>query len=392
LFYTIVKIWIRLGLSLFCRRITFNDPCILKSKAPLLLACNHPNSFLDAIIVGSHFNRPVHFLARGDVFRNPLAKKILTALKMIPIYRLSEGREYLALNDATFEKCGEILAGGGIVLIFAEGLCINQWVLRPLKKGAARIAWTAFANPGIQNQFRVIPVGINYNSFDKSGKRVIVNFENPITISQFPALCAAADFIQQFNQLLQASLQRAILSGAYPENLIIQWLISNYSNGSANNINIIADIKMRQQNALNPPALTVSERLKSPGIITTDAMHVAWNVMVGIILWIPAWIGWLLHAPVYYPLRKLVLNKTRGTVFYDSAIFGGLLIVYPIYWMLMNTLSLLFLSSIVVQAVILLMPAFSWLYLIWKDCMERVRNYLLFPRRQRIALAEVLFH
>ncbi len=55
------------------------------------MACNHPNSFLDAIIIGAHFKRPVHFLARGDVFKHPLSKAILIRLKVIPIYRLSEG-------------------------------------------------------------------------------------------------------------------------------------------------------------------------------------------------------------------------------------------------------------------------------------------------------------
>jgi 1-acyl-sn-glycerol-3-phosphate acyltransferase len=134
LLYNFIKIWVRLALLFFCRKITFNDRAVLKNSGPLLLACNHSNSFLDAIILGSHFKQPIHFLARGDAFRKPLARKILMALKMIPIYRLSEGREYLALNDATFEKCNEILSAGGIVLIFAEGLCVNQWALRPLKK------------------------------------------------------------------------------------------------------------------------------------------------------------------------------------------------------------------------------------------------------------------
>ncbi|MEO8583759.1 MAG: 1-acyl-sn-glycerol-3-phosphate acyltransferase [Flavitalea sp.] len=167
-----MKIWIRLGLLLFCRKIIFNNPAILKRKGPLLLACNHPNSFLDALIVGSYFKRPVHFLTRGDAFRKPLVKKILTALNMIPIYRLSEGREHLALNDATFEKCGDILSGGGIVLIFAEGLCVNQWALRPLKKGAARIAWNVLTVHGIQDELNIVPVGINYSGFIEPGKMI----------------------------------------------------------------------------------------------------------------------------------------------------------------------------------------------------------------------------
>ncbi len=51
-------------------------------------------------------------------------------------------------------------------------------------------------------------------------------------------------------------------------------------------------------------------------------------------LLMPATLGWLLHVPIYYPLKKLVENKTKETVFFDSVLFGILLIVYPIYLLL----------------------------------------------------------
>lgn len=127
--YTFVKCLVRSGLLLYCRKIVFTNRSLLKEKGPLLLACNHPNSFFDAVLLGAFFKQPVHFLARGDAFKDPLASKILKALKLIPIYRLREGKEYLALNDATFERCTEILKEGGIVLIFSEGLCENKWQL-----------------------------------------------------------------------------------------------------------------------------------------------------------------------------------------------------------------------------------------------------------------------
>lgn len=51
--YHVAKILVRLALLIFCRRIAFNDKTLLKEKGPLLLACNHPNSFLDALIIGT---------------------------------------------------------------------------------------------------------------------------------------------------------------------------------------------------------------------------------------------------------------------------------------------------------------------------------------------------
>src|SRR6266478_9269485 len=93
---------------IFCRRIIINKPEFLKKKGPLLLACNHPNSFLDAAILADLFEQPVHSLTRGDVFKKPFYDKILTSLKMLPIYRTSEGTENLGINYQTFDACKNI--------------------------------------------------------------------------------------------------------------------------------------------------------------------------------------------------------------------------------------------------------------------------------------------
>ena len=67
----------------------------LNEKGPLLIAANHPNSFLDAIIVSTLFKRPVYSLARGDAFAGKFFTTILTSLNMLPVYRISEGPENL---------------------------------------------------------------------------------------------------------------------------------------------------------------------------------------------------------------------------------------------------------------------------------------------------------
>ena len=128
----------------------------------MILSCNHPNSFLDAISVALLIKRPVHFLARSDVFRKPFARWILHKLKMIPIYRLQEGMENIEKNKGTFKLCNEILSKGEVLLIFSEGNCVLEKRLRPLKKGTARIAFGAAEFCNWKKEIQIIPVGINY--------------------------------------------------------------------------------------------------------------------------------------------------------------------------------------------------------------------------------------
>ena len=138
--YSFVKIIARLALPIYCRNIAINKKELLKHKGPLLLAVNHPNSFLDAIILCTLFDGTVYSLARGDAFKNKFFAKILFLFKMFPVYRVSEGVENMDENYKTFDQCKEIFKQNGIVLIFSEGRCINEWHLRPLMKGTARLA------------------------------------------------------------------------------------------------------------------------------------------------------------------------------------------------------------------------------------------------------------
>ncbi|MEJ7627672.1 MAG: 1-acyl-sn-glycerol-3-phosphate acyltransferase, partial [Ferruginibacter sp.] len=159
MFYQLLKIPAKIAFLLYCRSVKINNKIFLSEKGPLLIACNHPNSFLDAVIIATLFKRPVYSLTRGDVYSNPFFSSILTSLKMLPVYRTSEGTENLSRNYTTFEHCKNIFKENGVVLIFSEGLCVNEWHLRPLKKGTARLALSSWEE-GID--LKILPAGINY--------------------------------------------------------------------------------------------------------------------------------------------------------------------------------------------------------------------------------------
>src|SRR5450432_1252449 len=176
-------------------------------QGPLIIASNHPNSFLDAIILATLFKNPVYSLARGDAFAGKMITKILTAFNMLPVYRVSEGVENLEQNYATFEACQDIFKKNGIVLIFSEGRCINEWHLRPLKKGTARLALAAWQ----QNiPLKILPLGINYSSFRTFGKNVFLNFGNILNKDDMNIDLSGGKAVNEFNEKLQQQLQRLV--------------------------------------------------------------------------------------------------------------------------------------------------------------------------------------
>ena len=105
---------IRTALYIFCKEIYIKNKSLVNTKGPLLIIANHPNSFLDAVIIGAQYSRRVYFLARGDVFAKKHHRYLLGLLNMIPVYRLREGKEFLNLNEYAFNvKIHQLKRGFG---------------------------------------------------------------------------------------------------------------------------------------------------------------------------------------------------------------------------------------------------------------------------------------
>ncbi len=321
--YALIKIPAKIALRLYCRNIKINKTDLLKSEGPLLIACNHPNSFLDAVIIATLFKRPVYSLARGDVFVNKFYSKLLLSLNILPVYRQSEGAENLGTNYKTFDQCKEIFKKNGIVLIFSEGMCINEWHLRPLKKGTARLAITSWEH-GIP--LKILPVGINYSSFKKFGKNIQLDFGEMIS-PMFEDIGGRAmnygSKINFFNAALKTQLKQVVL----------------------------------EINKNDKP--TILEKFSIPV-----------SLIKKIILFIPALIGWLIHAPIYYPLKNFTWKRTAHNDHFDSVLIGSLLILEPFYLLLICLIIYWLAGGWWWVATLILFPFCAWSYVQLKQQFE----------------------
>lgn len=161
----------------------------IPNDRPLLLCSNHPNAFMDALVLGSNVGRRSWFLARSDVFRKKTLAKFLTFIGIIPIYRLLEGAENLSKNDETFEKCAAMLEENKAIMVFSEGLCVQERRLRKLKKGTARIAFSSEEKNDWKLNLTIVPVGMNYSATPwKFRKGLHIRYGKPIAVKDYEEL------------------------------------------------------------------------------------------------------------------------------------------------------------------------------------------------------------
>lgn len=135
---------------------------------PVLIVANH-QSYYDPPLIGAGITqRPLDYLARAGLFKNPLFARFIRAFHAFPIKEDSGDR-------AALEAVVGRLQAGGAVLLFPEGRRTLDGHVMPLKRGMALILRKA--------RCPVLPVAIDgvFDVFPPGQKRPTL-FKGPIGV------------------------------------------------------------------------------------------------------------------------------------------------------------------------------------------------------------------
>jgi 1-acyl-sn-glycerol-3-phosphate acyltransferase len=137
----VIRFWVRLD----CQGLLH-----IPRQGPVIIAANHV-SYFDPLCLGVFIDaagRQVRFLAKSELYRNPLLGWVLREAGQIPVYRESRDAAR-ALQDAV-----AAMRGGAAVAIYPEGTTTRNPDFTPMqpKSGVARLAALTGAP--------VVPVGM----------------------------------------------------------------------------------------------------------------------------------------------------------------------------------------------------------------------------------------
>ncbi len=156
----------------------FFHPERVPNEGPVILAANHA-SFVDPPLVGAPLSRAINYLAREDLFRNPIVGAVIRSWNSVPVDRDGGGAAGLkAILD-------RLLAGGGI-LLFPEGTRTRDGALQPARAGIGLVV--------IKSTCPVIPVRIfgSYEAFGRHLKvprprRIMIKYGEPMLFDRLRA-------------------------------------------------------------------------------------------------------------------------------------------------------------------------------------------------------------
>ena len=126
----------RVLIHVFFRNIEVQNGSMLPNAGSVVLVANHINGLVDALLLMAALDRYPRFLGKSTLFKIVPLWPFLRFAGVIPVYRKVDG-EPGDRNASAFSTCNAILANGGVVAIFPEGISHDESTLQPLKTGAA---------------------------------------------------------------------------------------------------------------------------------------------------------------------------------------------------------------------------------------------------------------
>lgn len=211
--YFILKVSLNISLRLFYKHfIVLNGHKKLFGRT--IYVSNHPNSFMDPIMIGA-INYPlVHFMTRSDVFKWWL-KPILWAAHMLPIYRQHDGKDTRGKNMDVFNKVNRSLESGRNILIFGEGFTDDVPVrsLKPVKKGAVRMGFQALEAIQWRKKIYVAAMGVSYTDRNHIGSEFVLNNSPKICLNDYEEAYKKNPnkVVNELTKLVEKRMQKCII-------------------------------------------------------------------------------------------------------------------------------------------------------------------------------------
>lgn len=164
--YRAVKVFLKTVLF-FCFRIKIVGAENIPSEGGIILAVNH-RSNLDPVMAGYSCPRPLTFMAKSELFKNPVFGKLITSLGAFPVHRGSG-------DIGAVRSAFSILNSGKAMLIFPEGHRVKDGEKPEAQPGVSMIAQ--------RSQVPVIPVFIEgkYRWMSK----IVIHYGKAVDLSEY---------------------------------------------------------------------------------------------------------------------------------------------------------------------------------------------------------------
>ena len=227
--YTLLKPIVDWTVKNSYRKVEVTGKENIPSDGAVIIAPNHCNTLMDALVVLRAFDGPTVFGARADLFNKPFIAKLMYFVRILPMVRQRDGLRNVLKNNETQEVIVEILENKVRFCMYPEGRHRPAHSLQTLGKGTFRAALAANAKFGDKMPVYIVPAGIEYGDYFRYRSTSLLNFGKPINVTEFVKKLNVeneAQMIEPLRKELASRMSDLITFIKDDENLNIKWALT----------------------------------------------------------------------------------------------------------------------------------------------------------------------
>ncbi len=183
--YSFLKIFVDWSVKSSYRKYQVEGIENLPKDGYSIWAANHTNALMDPMVMLSTSKQPKVFVARADIFKKKNVVKILSFLKVMPIYRIRDGIEAVKHNNESIEIATNVILDHVPFVIYPEATHRPKHSLLKLSKGIFHIAESVIEKAKDGKPVYIQPIGIEYGDYFRFRSTVLIRFGKPFNITEY---------------------------------------------------------------------------------------------------------------------------------------------------------------------------------------------------------------
>ena len=401
--YTILKPIVDWNAKHSYRKIEVTGKENIPTDGAVIIAPNHCNTLMDALVILQAFKDESVFGARADIFNKPFIAKIMTFVRILPMVRQRDGLRNVLKNNETQEIIVDTLENKVRFCMYPEGRHRPAHSLQTLGKGTFRAALAANSKFGDKMPVYIVPTGIEYGDYFRYRSTCLITFGEAINVTEFVKGLNVENEVQMIEPLrkeLASRMSKLITFIKDDEQLYNKWALTkmlaadkglrygdfgrSLHKGMLANREIVADIekacedKPEEMEKLLEKVAEFDKKRRKKGISiysfrkkneALNAVGKAFAALIGL----PYWIFSAIVSSPMWLTYNLLRSKTRDKAFHNTVGFGVKLALGTILLITYAILAFCLLPWPYALALTLLtIPSYSYFF----DYIEGMRRYI----------------
>lgn len=375
----------------------------IPTDGAVIIAPNHCNTLMDALVILRAFEDESVFGARADIFNKPFIAKIMTFVRILPMVRQRDGLRNVLKNNETQEIIVETLENKVRFCMYPEGRHRPAHSLQSLGKGTFRAALAANARFCDKMPVYIVPAGIEYGDYFRYRSTCLITFGKPINVTEFVKGLGVENEVQMIEPLrkeLASRMSELITYIKDDEHLYDKWALTkmlavdkgvrygdfgkSLHKGMLANREIVADIEKacetdpEEMEKLLEKVAEFDKKRRKKGISIysfrkkNEVLNAAGKSLAALI-GLPYWIFSAIVSLPMWLTYNILRSKTRDKAFHNTVGFGVKLALGTILFIIYAVLAFCLLPWPYALALTLLtIPSYSYFF----DYLEGMRRFI----------------